>query len=73
MNAFLATEAKDEWGVITDAALHSPVSIAERGRPAWALTPIRDDQELLIFNLGKCQYALRHTGAAGSGIRFIVI
>ena len=29
MNEFPSTEAKDKWGIITDAALHSPVSIRD--------------------------------------------
>jgi prevent-host-death family protein len=46
MNEFASTEAKDKWGIITDAALHSPVTITKRGRPSLVLTSIRDYREL---------------------------
>lgn len=46
MKEFASTEAKDKWGIITDAALHSPVTITKRGRPSLVLTSIRDYQEL---------------------------
>lgn len=46
MNEFPSTEAKDKWGIITDAALHSPVTITKRGRPSLVLTSIRDYREL---------------------------
>jgi len=46
MNEFPSTEAKDKWGIITDAALQSPVTITKRGRPTLVLTSIQDYREL---------------------------
>jgi len=55
MQKFPSTEAKDKWGVITDAALQEPVTITKHGRPSLVVTSIRDYEELQRLRHEKLQ------------------
>ena len=59
MQQFPSTEAKDKWGLITDAALQSPVTITKHGRPSLVVTSVRDYEELqsLKYNSLKADIA----------------
>jgi prevent-host-death family protein len=46
MREFASTEAKDEWGMISDTALREPVTITRHGRPSLVVTSIQDYQDL---------------------------
>ncbi len=46
MPKFAATEAKDQWGLITETALREPVTITRHGRPVLIVTSVQDSQAL---------------------------
>ncbi len=46
MKEFAATDAKDNWGLISDTALREPVTITRHGRPTLIVTSVQDYQEL---------------------------
>ena len=46
MQKFAATEAKDQWGLLTETALREPVTITRHGRPALIVTSVQDYQAL---------------------------
>lgn len=46
MPEFAATEAKDQWGLITETALREPVTITRHGRPVLIVTSVQDYQAL---------------------------
>ena len=52
MREFPSTEAKDKWGLISDAALREPVTITRHGRPSLIVMAVQDFQALqrLKFN-----------------------
>lgn len=47
MQEFPATEAKDKWGLITEAALQHPVTITRHGRPSLVVTSVDDYRTLM--------------------------
>jgi prevent-host-death family protein len=46
MREFPSTEAKDNWGLISDTALREPVTITRHGRPSLVVTSVQDYQAL---------------------------
>lgn len=46
MRQFASAEARNQWTIIADTALHEPVTITRRGRPALVVTSAEDYQAL---------------------------